>query len=102
MITDIDKLKKLQQCAIQNVMARTSDAELATRATRVGELHCLHIAATMNIEETAKSLTQILEYKQELAKEMLRCSGEKVIDQLADAITYSDEMIKKVLGMYVP
>lgn len=102
MITDINKLKKLQQCAIQNVMARTSDSELATRTTRTGELHCLHIAATMNIEETAKSLTQILEYKQELAKEMLRCSDEKATEQLADAITYSDEMIKKVLGMYVP
>jgi hypothetical protein len=102
MITEIDKLKKLQQCAIQSVMARTSDAELATRATRVGELHCLHIAASMDIEETAKSLTQILKYKQALAKEMLRCSDEKATNQLADAIIYSDEMIKKVLGMYVP
>jgi hypothetical protein len=53
----------------------------------------------MDVEETAKSLMQILEYKQELAKEMLRCSDEKATDQLADAITYSDEMIKKVLGI---
>lgn len=97
---DINKLKKLQQCAIQNFIERTSSANKATIVTRIGKLHYLHIASTMNIEETTKSLTKILEYKQELAKEILRCPNEKKIDQLANAIIYSDEMIKKILGMF--
>lgn len=96
------KLEELQQCAMQNVMARTSEANEATIATRIGELHSLHIAAEMNIERTTESLTQILEYKKEAAKQMLRCSDEKQMDTFACVIMQADDMIKKVLGMYVP
>ena len=99
---DTTRLKELQQCVIQCVMARTSDAELATRATRVDELNCLHIAAGMDIDKTTESLNDILAYKQEIANHMLRCTDEKLMEQLAEAFKYSDEMIKKVLGMYVP
>ena len=99
---DTTRLKELQQCAIQSVMARTSDAEEKTRAIRVDELNCLHIAAGMNIEKTTESLNQILAYKQEIANHMLRCSDERLMEQLAEAFKYCNEMIKKVLGMYVP
>ena len=49
------KLEELQQCAIHNVMARTSEANEATMATRTGELHSLHVAASMDIEKTNES-----------------------------------------------
>lgn len=96
------KLEELQQCAIQSVMARTSDAEEKTRAIRVDELNCLHIAAGMDIEKTTESLTHILTYKQEVANHMLRCTDEILMERLTEAFKYSDDMIKKVLGMYVP
>jgi hypothetical protein len=96
------KLEELQQCAIHSVMARTKDANEATMATRIGELHSLHIAASMDIKKTTESLNQILEYKKEAAKQMLRCSDEKTMDTIAGVIMQADDMIRKVLGMYVP
>jgi hypothetical protein len=99
---DTTRLKELQQCAIQSVMACTSDVEEKTRAIRVDEINCLHIAAAMNIDKTTESLNNILAYKQEIANHMLRCTDERLMEQLTGAFKYSDEMIKKVLGMYVP
>ena len=96
------KLKTLQECAIHNVMARTSDANNATMATRIGELNSLHVAASMDIEKTTESLNHILAYKQEVAKQMLRCSDEEKMEQIAQVIKQADDMICKVLGMYVP
>jgi hypothetical protein len=96
------RLKRLQQCAIHDVMARTSDAYNASMATRIGELHSLHVAAYMDIEKTTQSLNNILAYKKELALTMLRCSDEEQMKILAEAIKYSDDMVRKVLGMYVP
>jgi len=96
------RLKKLQQCAIHNVMARTSDANKATTATRIGELNCLHVAASMDIEKTTESLKEILAYKKEVAKQMLRCSDEEQMKHIAEVIRHADDMIKKVIGMYVP
>ena len=96
------KLEELQQCAIHSVMARTSEANTASMATRIGDLHSLHIAAEMNIEKTTESLNQILEYKKEAAKQMLRCSDEKTMDTIAGVIMQADDMIRKVLGMNVP
>lgn len=93
------RLKKLQQCAIHNVMARTLDANNATAATRIGELNSLHVAASMDIKKTTESLNQILAYKQEVAKQMLRCSDEKQMEQIAQVIKQADAMICKVLGM---
>ena len=57
------RLKRLQQCAIHDVMARTSDVNNTTMATRIGELNSLHIAAYMDIEKTTQSLNNILAYK---------------------------------------
>jgi len=96
------KLEELQQCAIHNVMARTSEANTASMAYRIGDLHSLHIAAHMDIENTTKSLKDVLNYKKEAAEQMLRCSDEKMCEQLANVIKHADDMIQKVLGMYVP
>ena len=96
------RLKQLQQCAIHNVMARTSDANNDTMATRIGELNSLHVAASMDIEKTTESLNHILAYKKEVAKQMLRCSDEKKMKMIAEVIIQADDMIRKVLGMYVP
>lgn len=107
------RLKKLQQCAIQNVMARISDAYNTTAATGIGELNFLHVAASMDIEKTTESLNQILAYKKEAAKQMLaykqkaekqmlRCSDGEQMKQIAQIIKQADIMIGKVLGMYVP
>jgi hypothetical protein len=96
------RLKRLQQRAILDVIARTSDANNATMATRIGELNSLHVAAYMDIEKTTQSLNNILAYKKELALTMLRCSDEEQMKILGEAINYSDDMIRKVLGMYVP
>ena len=96
------RLKQLQQCAMHDVIARTSDANKATMATRLGELNSLHVAAYMDIEKTTQSLNNILVYKKELALTMLRCPDEEQMKILAEAIKHSDDMIRKVLGMYVP
>ncbi len=93
---------KLKLLGIANVMARTSDANNATMATRIGELNSLHVAASMDIQKTTESLNHILEYKQEAAKQMLRCSDEEQMEQIAQVIKQADDMICKVLGMYVP
>ena len=69
-------------------------------ATRIGEVNSLHVAAYMDIEKTTQSLNNILAYKKELALTMLRCSDEEQMKILAEAIKYSDDMIRKVLGMY--
>jgi uncharacterized protein Smg (DUF494 family) len=95
-------LKQLQLCAIHNVMARTSDANNATMATRIGELNSLHISASMDIKKTTESLKEILAYKKEAAKQMQQCSDAEQMKILAEAIKYSDDMVRKVLGMYVP
>lgn len=94
------RLKELQQCAIHNVMARTSDANNATIATRIGKLNSLHVAASMDIEKTTESLKHILAYKQEMAKQMLRCSDEEQMDQISQVIKHADDMICKVLGIH--
>lgn len=96
------RLKQLQRCAIHNVMARTSDANNATMATRIGELNSLHISASMDIEKTTESLKKILAYKKEVAKQMLRYSDETQMKHIAEVLKQADDMIRKVLGMYVP
>jgi len=97
---DTFKLKEQYECALRNVCERISDAENESMSTRIGELHSFHIAAFMDIDKTTKSLTKILEYKQQLAKGIIKCSDENMIGQLIAAIKCSDEMIKKILGMY--
>jgi hypothetical protein len=95
-------LKQLQACAIDNVMARTSDAYNASIATRIGELTSLHVAAYMKIDETTQSLNKILAYKKELAVQMLECSDETKMCHIGELIKQADNMIFKVLGIYVP
>lgn len=92
------RLKTLQQCAIQNVMARTSESAEKAMA-RIEPFNDLHIAAFMDIEKTTDSLQQILEYKKELAVRMLRCSDEKELELYAEALKHAESLIKKVLGM---
>lgn len=92
------RLKTLQQCAIQNVMARTSESAEKAMA-RIEPFHNLHIAAFMDIEKTTDSLQQILEYKKELAVIILRCSDEKQLELYAEALKHTEGLIKKVLGM---
>ena len=96
------RLKNLQLRAIHDVMTRVSDADNASMATRIGELNSLHVAAYMDIEKTTQSLNNILAYKKELALTMLQCSDEEQMKILAEVIIYSDDMIRRVLGMYVP
>ena len=96
------RLKLLQQCAMHDVMARTSDANNATMATGIGELNSLHVAAYMDIEKTTQSLNNILAYKKEAANQMLRCSDEEQMKMIAEVIKQADDMIRKVLGMHVP
>ena len=73
------RLKTLQQCAIQNVMARTSESAEKAIA-RIEPFNDLHIAAFMDIEKTTDSLQNILEYKKEIASRMLRTSDEKELE----------------------
>ena len=96
------KLNKLHEHAIHGVMECISNANSGTILTRMGELNSLHIAAHMDIEKTTKSLNHILIYKKEVAREMLKCSDEEQINHLAELITQCDNMIKKVLGIYIP
>ena len=96
------RLKQLQKCAIHNFMVRTSDANNATMATRIGELNSLHISASMDIEKTTESLKEILAYRKEAAVQMLRCSDETQMKHIAEVLKHADDMIRKVLGMYVP
>lgn len=96
------KLEELQQCAIHSVCARTSEANTASMATKIGDLHSLHIAAYMDVDKTAESLKDMLRYKKEAAEQMLRCSDEKMCEQLTQVIDHADKLIKTVLGMYVP
>tara|TARA_R110000822_G_scaffold91133_4_gene210283 strand:+ start:734 stop:1030 length:297 start_codon:yes stop_codon:yes gene_type:complete len=92
------RLKTLQQCAMQNVMARTSESADKAMA-RIEPFNDLHIAAFMDIEKTTDSLQHILEYKKELAARMLRCSDEKELELYAEALKHAESLIKKVLGM---
>jgi hypothetical protein len=94
------ELKILYKRAIHEVYKRTSDANNASMATRIGEIHSLHISAYMDIEKTTKSLNNILAYKKELSLTMLRCSDEQKIKLLSEAIIYCDDMIRKVLGIH--
>lgn len=61
-----------------------------------------HLMLELDIEKTTQSLNNILAYKKELALNMLRCSDEEQMKILAEAIKYSDDMIRNLLGMYVP
>jgi len=92
------KFKTLQQCAIQNVMARTSESAEKSM-TRIEAFNDLHIAAFMDIEKTTDSLQHILEYKKEVANRMLLTSDEKELELLAEALKHAESLIKKVLGM---
>ena len=92
------RLKTLQQCAIQNVMARTSESAEQSM-DRIKPFNDLHIAAFMDIEKTTDSLQHILEYKKELAARMLRCLDEKELELYAEALKHAESLIKKVLGM---
>ncbi len=92
------RLKTLQQCAIQNVMARTSESAEKAMA-RIEPFNDLHIAAFMDIKKTTDSLQHILEYKKEIASRMLRTSDEKELELYAEALKHAESLIKKVLGM---
>ena len=92
------RLKTLQQCAIQNVMARTYES--AEKAMgRIEPFNDLHIAAFMDIEKTTDSLQHILQYKKEVAVRMLRTSDEKELELYAEVLKHTESLIKKVLGM---
>lgn len=95
------KSEELQQSTINSVKARIFYADKTTRAIREGDLHSLHIAASMDIEETTKSLIQVLEYKKEFAKQMLECTEEKQMNMIAEVIAEADNMIKKILGISI-
>ena len=99
---DKNKLERLQQCAIRKVKERASDAEKSLGTTRLTELRSLRIAAFMDIKKTTESLEVILEYKKEAAKQMLRCLDEKQMDTIAGVMMQADNMIKTILGMYIP
>lgn len=92
------KFKTLQQCAIQNVMARNSESAEKAMA-RVEPFNNLHIAAFMDIEKTTDSLQHILEYKKEVANRMLQTSDENELELLAEALKHAESLIKKVLGL---
>ena len=92
------RLKTLQQCAIQNVMARTSESA-KNAMVRIESFNNLHIAAFMDIKKTTGSLQHVLEYKKEIANRMLRTSDEKELELYAEALKYAEGLIKKVLGM---
>ena len=77
------KFKTLQQCAIQNVMARTSESAEKSM-TRIEAFNDLHIAAFMDIEKTTDSLQHILEYKKEVANRMLQTSDENELEKALD------------------
>lgn len=94
------KLEQLQRHAIESVMARVSEANVASVSYRIGELHSLHVAAFMNIEKTTESLQQVLKYKKELALKMIQCSDENTCEQLAKNIKYTDNLIQRILGMH--
>lgn len=96
------KLEALQQNAIRSVNERTNEAEAASMAIRVGELHSLHIAAYMDVDKTTESLKDVLRYKKEAAEQMLQCADDEKCEQLAQVIDHADKMIKTVLGMYMP
>jgi hypothetical protein len=95
-----NRLKELYKCAIQEVIELTSTANNASMATRIGEIHSLHMSAYMDIEKTTKGLNNILAYKKELSLTMLRCSDEQSMKSIAEAIKYSDDMICRVLGIH--
>lgn len=94
------KLEELKQRAIQSIITCTSETNKVTMNSKINKLHSLHIAASMDIEKTTKSINQILEYKKEAAKQMLECENEKQIDAIAGVIKQADNMIKQILGMY--
>jgi hypothetical protein len=95
----INELQKKQQMALKNVVKRISDSEKKTAATRIGELNCLHIAASMDVKKTTNCLEEILIYKQEAAREMLKCSDDEQMIEIANIIKHADDLIKKVLGI---
>ena len=83
------KFKILQQCAIQNVMARTSESAEKS-ITRIEAFNDLHIAAFMDIEKTTDSLQHILKYKKEVANRMLRTPDEKELELLAEVLKHAE------------
>ncbi len=93
-------LRRLQEDAMVSVMECLSYADTSTICTRIGELRPLHVAASMDIEKTKQSLTNILAYKKETAIQMLICSDEQKMKQLAGVIKHADDLLRDVLGMY--
>lgn len=92
------RLKTLYRCAIQNVIARTSESAEKSRS-RIEPFNDLHIAAFMDIEKTTDSLRHILEYKKEVASRMLRTYDEKQLELYAETLKHVEDLIKKILGM---
>ncbi len=93
------KLEELQMNAVQSAEACMPKAHQAAMAIGSGEVNRLHVAASMDIDETAESLKHILAYKQEASRQMLRSSDEGSMKAIAEIIVHADNVIKQVLGM---
>lgn len=93
-------LRRLQEDAMVSAIECLSYADESTSSTRIGGLRSLHVAASMDIEKTKQSLTNILAYKKETAIQMLRCQDEPTMKQLAGVIKHADDLLRDVLGMY--
>jgi len=93
------EIQELQQRVMREVCNRVSDATKATQAIRIGDMNCVYMAAGMDVKQTANSLKQVLEYKKKLALGMLKCTDIDQVEEFLDALLYSDEIIKQLLGM---
>lgn len=69
-------------------------------STRIGELNSLRVSAYMDIEKTTKNLNKILAYKKEASIQMLQCSDEEKMKNIAMVIKYADDIIMNILGLY--
>lgn len=99
MLEDL-KLKRLQMRAIENTVELISNTNTSSMSNRIGDLNSLHVAANMDIEKTTKLLADILVHKKELANIMLKCYNKEDMKDIAEAIKYSDGLIKMLLGIH--
>ena len=94
-------MEEMQQLAMHNVISRVAESTKDSMHYRIGDLHCLHVSAHMDIDKTVESLKHIMGYKQKASIMMIKCSDEKNCEQLACIIKDADDMIIKILGMNI-
>lgn len=99
---DMSSLTELNRMASESTieyLSKLYNSEYVVSRNNAHDTSNIHISAYANLDDMLNALKQPLQLKQEISKNLLKCSDEINRTELIDAMKYADELIKKIIGI---